>query len=569
MIQEVQELCSRIRLGDLTARADVDNYEGAARQIVDGINAMLDAVVNPLNVTSDYVRRISSGDLPPKITETYYGEFNAIKENLNTCIDTLTGLVDEMGHMSQEHNLGDIDVMIPADKFQGAYRTMAKGINEMVSGHIAVKKKAMACIAEFSKGNFEAPLDRFPGKKAFINDNIELLRTNLKALIVDANILSEAAVAGKLATRADASKHEGDFARIVKGVNDTLDAVIGPLNVSADYVDRISKGDIPPKITDNYNGDFNTIKNNLNQCIDALSGLVDEMAHMSDQHNLGDIDVEIPAERFHGAYRTMAKGTNEMVAGHISVKKKAMACIAEFSRGNFEAPLEKFPGKKAFINENIELLRTNLKALIADANMLSEAAVAGKLGTRADATKHHGDFGRIVKGVNDTLDAVIGPLNVAADYVAQIGEGHIPPKITDSYNGDFNAIKNNLNATLDGIAETTAAAQRIADGDLTVEVKVRSERDVLSKSITAMVVNLTRFAAEVQSVADQVAAGSNEVNTSAQSLAQGATEQASSIEEVSSSMEEMSSMVKQNAENAQQTTAIALKAATDAQEGGR
>jgi hypothetical protein len=45
--------------------------------------------------------------------------------------------------------------------------------------------------------------------------------------------------------------------RSCSGVNDTLDAVIGPLNVAASYVDRISKGDLPPKITDNYNGDFN------------------------------------------------------------------------------------------------------------------------------------------------------------------------------------------------------------------------------------------------------------------------------------------------------------------------
>ena len=96
----------------------------------------------------------------------------------------------------------------------------------MVSGHIAVKKKAMACLAEFGKGNFEAPLEKFPGKKAFINDTIEQVRANLKALIADADMLSKAAVEGKLATRADAPSNQGDFRKIVQGVNDTLDAVI-------------------------------------------------------------------------------------------------------------------------------------------------------------------------------------------------------------------------------------------------------------------------------------------------------------------------------------------------------
>ena len=59
------------------------------------------------------------------------------------------------------------------------------------------------------------------------------------------------------------------------GVNKTLDAVIGPLNVSARYVDQISKGDMPALITDNYNGDFNLIKNNLNALIEAMTDITE------------------------------------------------------------------------------------------------------------------------------------------------------------------------------------------------------------------------------------------------------------------------------------------------------
>ncbi|MFZ4860028.1 MAG: MCP four helix bundle domain-containing protein, partial [Desulfuromonadaceae bacterium] len=194
----------------------------------------------------------------------------------------------------------------------------------------------------------------------------------IKAMTSDANMLSNAAIEGKLATRADASKHQGDYQKIVSGVNECLDAVIGPLNVAAEYVDRISKGDVPPKITDTYNGDFNEIKNNLNVCIDAVS------------------------------------------------------------------------------------------ALVADAKMLSKAAVEGKLATRADASKHQGDFKNIVQGVNDCLDSVIGPLNVAAEYVDRISKGDIPPKITDSYNGDFNEIKNNLNVAIDSVNALVADAKMLS-----------------------------------------------------------------------------------------------------------
>ena len=75
-----------------------------------------------------------------------------------------------MGNICQEHDAGDIDVEIQADKFASAYRTMAQGVNGMVMGDISVKKKAMACIAEFAKGNFETT-GEVPGKKLFIRQH--------------------------------------------------------------------------------------------------------------------------------------------------------------------------------------------------------------------------------------------------------------------------------------------------------------------------------------------------------------------------------------------------------------
>jgi methyl-accepting chemotaxis protein len=73
-----------------------------------------------------------------------------------------------------------------------------------------------------------------------------------------------------------------------------------------------------------------------------------------------------------------------------------------------------------------------------------------------------------VRGVNAILDAVIGPLNVSAKYVELISKGDNPPPITDTYNGDFNLIKNNLNALIAAMNDITAAAEEIANGNLTV-----------------------------------------------------------------------------------------------------
>lgn len=435
---ETDKLANATVEGRLETRADATDAYPECRPVMEGFNKILDAMVNPINVAARYVEDISKGNIPPKITANYNGDFNTLKNNLNQCIDNLNSLISEMNRMSQEHNLGDIDVNIPTDKFHGAYQVMAKGVNEMVNGHIAVKRKSMACIAEFGRGNFEAPLERFPGKKAFINETVEQVRTNLKALIIDTNTLSKAAVEGKLGTRADANKHQGDFRKIVQGVNDTLDAVIGPLNVAARYVDDISKGNLPPKITDNYNGDFNTIKLNLNQCIEAIN------------------------------------------------------------------------------------------TLVSDTDMLVKSAIEGKLTTRADATRHQGEFRKIVKGVNTTLDSVMAPIDEAAQVLERLSQRDLRVRVKGNYQGDHAKIKESINAT----------GEALHDALLRVAMAV-----------------------------DQVSSASGQIASSSQNVADGASQQASALEETASSLESMGAMTKRSADNAQQANGLAQIARSAATEG--
>lgn len=120
-------------------------------------------------------------------------------------------------------------------------------------------------------------------------------------------------------------------------------------------------------------------------------------------------------------------------------------------------------------------------------------------------------------------------------------------------------------------AERTTAetAGRLANGDLTVSVVARSDKDVMLLSLAEMIDKLRDVVGEVQSGAENVASGSEEMSASAESLSQGATEQASAVEESSSAMEEMASSISQNADNASQTEAIAVKAASDARESGQ
>ena len=117
---------------------------------------------------------------------------------------------------------------------------MAANVNLLVKSHIELNQKTIACVKEFGEGNFDAPLEQFPGKKSVINDTIEQVRDNLKQVIADMSMLSEAALDGRIQTRADASQHQGDFRKIVEGVNATLETIVTPIITVKSAVDSIS-----------------------------------------------------------------------------------------------------------------------------------------------------------------------------------------------------------------------------------------------------------------------------------------------------------------------------------------
>jgi methyl-accepting chemotaxis protein len=200
---------------------------------------------------------------------------------------------------------------------------------------------------------------------------------------------------------------------------------------------------------------------------------------------------------------------------------------------------------------------------------LTDASIAGQLSERGKHDQFQGAYSNIVRGVNDILDAVIGPLNFSAKCVERISKGDNPPQITDTYHGDFNLIKNNLNALIVAMNDITSAAEEIANGNLTVAIRERSPQDKLMQALGSMVGGLTQTVSDIRTIAGEVSAASQSISTASIQVSKGASAQAAAAEQASSSMEEMVSNIKQNADNAQQTDKIANKSAKDAQESGK
>jgi methyl-accepting chemotaxis protein len=202
---------------------------------------------------------------------------------------SITQPMSQVVHMIQKMRLGHLGGRLRlqrGDEIGILANTMDQFAENLQNVVLATMKK----IANGDLSTERLPLqDNQDEIAATVNQMLEALR----GLLEETNKLIKAALEGQLSTRGDADKFRGGYREIVQGMNDTLDAVIGPLGVAADYVDRIARGEVPPSITTTYKGDFELFKNNLNRLSESLREMLNNIKEAV--NNISAASVEILA----------------------------------------------------------------------------------------------------------------------------------------------------------------------------------------------------------------------------------------------------------------------------------
>ncbi len=239
----------------------------------------------------------------------------------------------------------------------------------------------------------------------------------------------------------------------------------------------------------------------LKEAADAMAvGDVTQTINVTSADELGQLAITM--QRMVASQKELAAAATAIGAGDMSVDVS--------SRG------DKDTLGQAFVS-----LRATLQQLVHETGTIVTAAKAGQLATRGNAARFHGAYRSLVTGINDTLDAVVTPINEASEVLGRIADRDLTARVVGDYHGDFAKMKLSINLAADTLDEAME------------QVNVGAE--------------------QVASAGQQIASGS-------QALAQGSSEQAASLEEVSSSLQEMTSNTEQTASNARQARDMAAAA---------
>ncbi len=567
--------------------------------------------------------RLEALDLPPAQRQAWQ-ELQPKVETWVKAVEGLAPLLQAASAGEDGGTLGQMRRTAGVAQLQLSQQALLSGLRALSAGGVeAVRADAAAARTRAGRAVTTLLLLIFTGGAAVVAVLLLVARgiaRSLSALVAEAARVSDAVRAGRLDVRGDPAATAPEFRPILHGLNDTADAFTRPIRRTAASIERLGRGDVPPRVEDHYAGEFEAIKDGLNGAIDAVNALVADAAMLARAGQEGRLTARADAGRHQGDFRRVIEGVNgtlDAIGGPLSL---AARCIDEISTGHVPARLAAgLPGDFATVEQSLNRCIEAIHRLVEDAERLASAGVAGRLSERADAARHQGEFRAIVDGVNRTLDAVVGPLTTAAGHLDAISRGAIPPRIEEDYPGDYAVIRTGVNGcaeaverlvqdtralgeaavagrlavraeagrhqgefrtvvegvngTLDAVvapvAEALAALEALAARDLTARVAgtFRGDHARLQAAVNATGGALQDALAQVAQATGQVTASAGQIAASSQAVASGASQQAAALHQTTESLASVTDTAGRTAEHAGRASALAARATQAASAG--
>lgn len=223
---EIKRLSKDIDNGILSSRANVEEFEGIWKILINNINNLVESFVKPISLTQNYLDKIGSGDIPELIKDEYHGEFNNIKNNLNNSIESINNMIKDTNYLIDNVVEGNLEARIDTNRHKGEYKNLIRSINDIMEVIVEPIKESSKVLNKLSDGELNHHMTgEYLGDYKIIKDDLNNTINNLNSYIYEmGNVLDY------ISRRDFDIEVEYEFKGDFKKVGDYLSSIIKNLN---------------------------------------------------------------------------------------------------------------------------------------------------------------------------------------------------------------------------------------------------------------------------------------------------------------------------------------------------
>ncbi len=538
--KELARLIEASREGLLSERGKPDQFQGAFAEIVRGVNAMLDAILLPIGEGNRILAQISAGKIDELITQTYKGDHEKMKVAVNNAGIVLQGLQKEPGRLIAASHAGQLSERGKPDEFRGAFAEIVRGVNDMLDAILLPIGEGNRILAQISAGKIDELIAQtYKGDHEKMKVAVNNVGVVLQNLNRELGRLAEAGRQGQLSTRGNDSQFQGAFAAIVRGVNDILDAVIAPLQVSARYVDLISKGEIPPEIADAYNGDFNVIKNNLNTLIVAMNDITSAAEEIANGNLTVALHDRSAQDKLMQALSAMVGGLTRTVSDIRSIAGEVAAASQSISTASVQvskgASAQAAAAEEA--SSSMEEMVSNIKQNADNAQQTDK--IANK------SAKDAQESGKSVLEAVNAMKEIANKISIIEEIARQTNLLALNAAIEAARAGEHGKGFAVVAAEVRKLAERSQKAAGEINQLSSTTLKVSEKSGEMLEKLVPDIQRTAELVQEITAASKEQDSGAEQINKALQQLEQVIQQNASASEEMASTTEELTGQSEQ------------------------
>jgi methyl-accepting chemotaxis protein len=495
VLQETEQLTQAIQAGQLTLRGHATTFSGGWRDLVQGMNGIIEAFVTPINMTATVIDRIAKGDIPEPITDDYQGEFNTIKTNLNLLIGTM----EEVSQIAEEIARGNLSVTVTERSDQDR---LMQALNLMIH--------------------------------------------QLNAMLGEVTTLTQAIQTGQLDIRGTPEMYEGSWRELVLGINNVLEAFVAPITMAAGTINRIAQGDLPETLAEAYQGDFNTIQHNLNRLIEAMQ----EITRLAEAMASGDFSIEVTErsdqDTLMHALNTMRVKLNGVV---LQVKTAADMVAAGSSeiRQTAEHMSQGATQQAAAAEEassSMEQMATNIRQNADNAQQTEHIAL--------QSTQYAEESGNVVAEAVMAMQQIAKKITIIQEIAEQTRMLSLNATIEAARAQDHGKAFSVVASEVRKLSDITKGAAEEINELASSSLDISEKAGEMLKTLVPNIQKTAELVQEISAASREQRIGAEQVNKAIQQLDQITQQNAITAEQMSSTAEEFA----MQARHLQQTTAF-------------
>ena len=451
--------------GRLGGQAEVPGVGGVWRDLTDSVNFMAGNLTAQVRNIAQVTTAVAQGDLSQKIGVDARGEILELKNTINTMVDQLSAFADEVTRVAREVGTeGRLGGQADVKGVSGTWKDLTESVNVMADNLTAQVRSIAQVTTAVAQGDLSQKIRvDARGEILELKETINTMVDQLSAFADEVTrVAREVGTEGNLGGQATVRGVSGTWKDLTDNVNVMASNLTGQVRSIAQVATAVARGDLSQKITVEAKGEVAALAGVINTMVYTLSAFADEVTRVAREVGTeGILGGQARVANVAGTWKDLTDNVNSMANNLTGQVRNIAQVTTAVANGDLSKKIDvDARGEILELKTTINTMVDQLSSFAAEVTRVArEVGSEGRLGGQAEVEGVSGTWKRLTENVNELAGNLTRQVRAIAEVTSAVAEGDLTRSITVEASGEVAELKDNINAMVGSLRETTRTNQ--------------------------------------------------------------------------------------------------------------